>query len=250
MTETMNINTYEEIALNAWPALRTYLYDGWVLRTANGFTRRANSIIPIYPAKLPMEEKIAFCEDFYAKAGLPTVFKLTGSSVLDGLEAALVARGYARETESSFQLLPLAEAPSLPEKRLAVFTAADPGDWLRVYAAFQGLPEQDAKTFGRMLNNLAGDACHGLLLQDGLPVACGLTVATRGYVGFFDIHVQADKRGQGLGKELMLSLMAWARRRQCSHGFLQVLADNEAANGLYAGLGFMEQYRYWYRVRK
>ena len=41
------IRTLEELSMNALPALQTMLYGGWVLRFANGYTRRANSINPI-----------------------------------------------------------------------------------------------------------------------------------------------------------------------------------------------------------
>ena len=33
----------EELTLNAWPSLRSLLFDGWVLNFADGYTRRAYS---------------------------------------------------------------------------------------------------------------------------------------------------------------------------------------------------------------
>ncbi len=58
--------TIEELTLNAWPALQTVLYDGWLLRFADGYTRRANSVNPIYPSAVPLADKIAACERAYA----------------------------------------------------------------------------------------------------------------------------------------------------------------------------------------
>ncbi|MDB5085123.1 MAG: family N-acetyltransferase, partial [Bacilli bacterium] len=34
----------EELTLNNWQPLQTMLYDGWLLRFAGGYTKRANSV--------------------------------------------------------------------------------------------------------------------------------------------------------------------------------------------------------------
>jgi hypothetical protein len=56
----------EELTLNHWPSLQTLLYDGWVLRFAEGHTKRANSVNPIYTFKQPVDEKITQCEQLYS----------------------------------------------------------------------------------------------------------------------------------------------------------------------------------------
>ncbi len=42
------ISLIEEISMNAYPALKTVVYDEWILRFANEHTNRTNSINPTY----------------------------------------------------------------------------------------------------------------------------------------------------------------------------------------------------------
>ena len=84
------IRKIEELSMNAWPSLQTKLYDGWVLRFSDGYTRRANSVNPIYESKIVLDEKIDFCEKEYEQRNLPTLFKLTAERTLDNILALLI----------------------------------------------------------------------------------------------------------------------------------------------------------------
>lgn len=63
----MHDKTMEELSLNNWQPLSTLLYDGWVLRFANGYTKRANSIQPIFYSTYELEQKIDACEKIYSE---------------------------------------------------------------------------------------------------------------------------------------------------------------------------------------
>lgn len=52
------------------------------------------------------------------------------------------------------------------------------------------------------------------------------------------IAVAPDARRRGLGRALMVALLAEARRRSASEVFLEVRADNPSAEALYLSLGF------------
>ena len=85
----MLIKMIEELSMNAWPSLQTRLYDGWMLRFADGYTKRANSINPIYESVMKLDEKIEFCEKQYSFCNLPTIFKLTAESNPEGIDKRL-----------------------------------------------------------------------------------------------------------------------------------------------------------------
>ena len=42
------VATLEEAALNGLPALQTEFYDGWIVRMSEGYSRRANCVVPLY----------------------------------------------------------------------------------------------------------------------------------------------------------------------------------------------------------
>src|SRR5215472_6169829 len=89
----------EETCLNAWPALRQVLLDGWVLRFSEGLTRRANSVNPLRGPRETGGSLITACEALYHRRLLPTIFRLP--SIIDpGLDEQLHTLGYAREGES------------------------------------------------------------------------------------------------------------------------------------------------------
>ena len=103
------IRKIEELSMNAWSSLQTKLYDGWVLRFSDGYTRRANSVSPIYESTILLDEKIDFCEKEYGSRNLPTLFKLTTKSNPEGIDARLEERGYIRDNETSLRILDLSQ---------------------------------------------------------------------------------------------------------------------------------------------
>ena len=89
------IRDLEAVADRAWPPAEVARHDGWELRaTGPGIGRRVNSAAPLDDGALPLTNKVAVVEAFYAKRGLVPIIKLTTASRPEGLEAFLTARGY------------------------------------------------------------------------------------------------------------------------------------------------------------
>ncbi len=244
----------EEASLNAWPALQQVFMDGWVLRFSRGFTKRSNSIVPLYPAlddpsaaadRQGLAEKIRYCENLYAREQLQTVFRLTSipGSGAQALDAELASRGYELTDRSLVLTAPLENSGHAAEIELKSLER-----WLAAYCELTGMPEPARSLHGLILNSIAGDCGFGVVSIDGQPVACGLAVVERELVGLFDIYTSAVHRHAGHGRTIVAGLLAWAAERGAERAYLQMVADNTAARALYTGLGFGEIYHYWYRV--
>ena len=239
----------EELSLNTWPALQTVLMDGWVLRLSAGYTRRANSVNPLYPGRLPLAEKIEAAEALYTGCGLPVVFKLTPAAQPPELDACLGALGYSRAAATSVQTMALsAAAPATPGSAHVDETLTEA--WLDAFCALSQAPTHHRPTMQRMLNSLV--PAHGFFVQrdaQGLALAIGLAVVERGHVGLADIVTHPAHRRQGHAQRLISDMLAWARTHSAHTAYLQVMQNNAPALRLYAGLGYREVYEYWYRVK-
>ncbi|MBZ0291210.1 MAG: GNAT family N-acetyltransferase [Anaerolineae bacterium] len=241
-----DIRTLEESCLNALPALQTVFDDGWILRYARGYTRRANSAQALYPHRQPLAEKIARCERFYRERGQPAVFKLTEAVYPTDLDARLEAMGYEDSAHTSVQLAPLSGIEKVDS---VVIQQQLNDEWLRAYCQMNEVAPFVPEVMPVILRSVAPPAAYGSIIREGQIVAVGLAVADGPYMGLFDIVVDAAQRNQGLGKQLVQGLMAWGEAQGSHHAYLQVLSTNQPALRLYSKLGFGEAYRYWYRSK-
>jgi N-acetylglutamate synthase len=244
----------EEMSLSGWPALQTVVYDGWILRFAEGHSKRSNSVNPLYASTIGLGEKIEACEAAYAASGLPTIFKILDVPSHAELDAALAERGYARIDETVVRTLDLSIFAAIGRGEalnggceVSVSESFDEA-WIDAFCACSQC-EPRRGTIGRILSNVVADTIVASAVSGGEIVGCGYGALDRGWVGLFDIVVREDARRKGTGEAIVASILA-AARSGAKRAYLQVVSGNAAAEGLYSKLGFRELYSYWYRRRE
>lgn len=242
------VKLFEELSMNAWPAFQTLLFDGWILRLAEGYTKRANSISPLYGSSQNDNDKLAFCEAFYGKQGLPAIFKLTDEGCPDKLDNLLEKRGYLRLDETALMVLKLSKEDEFPVKGSVSLNWGLSEDWLENYfQCSKDLSLTNRVTARRLLGNIKGALVTAKATQEKKPCGFGLGVMERGYLGIFDILVSEDFRRKGVGRAVMEGLLSSGREAGAHTAYLQVVKGNTPAERLYEGLGFKKAYSYWYR---
>lgn len=240
----MNLDLVAQIesrAYAAWPAATEHREDGWVLRTAGGFSRRLNSVQAEDRVEA-FDARLLRAEAYYTQRGLPIIFRVT--PLCAAVDEPLESRGFIREAETDVMV-----ADRLPEGSGNVRVAARPSAaWIESQERWLGISGRAAwEAILHRASAGAGETGFGLLLDDAVPAAAGLAVVDSGWVGLFEITVAPDRRGRGLGRTITQGLLAWGRRAGARRSYLQVQQSNAAARRLYDSLGFVERYSYWYR---
>ncbi|MHA6529757.1 GNAT family N-acetyltransferase [Paenibacillus sp. BAC0078] len=243
----------EELTLNTWPAVQSVLLEGWILRFAAGYTKRANSVSPLYGPEgqtaLDVKHKILLAEQYYEAAGLKPVFKITPFVQPANLDGILAEQSYSIVEPSSVRLLDLQELPPVPGQYSVQIGEELTEDWLAAFAGMSGLSAANRDTLRRMLSSSCLKMGYALLLKEGTPAACGLGVIQHRHIGLYDVCTAPAFRRQGMAEEMLLSLLHWAKDQGAAQSFLQVVQTNSGASALYDKLGYKEIYKYWYRVR-
>ncbi|MEI7663266.1 MAG: GNAT family N-acetyltransferase [Bacteroidota bacterium] len=242
------VRRLEEISNNAWPALQTVQYDGWILRFADGVTKRSNSVNLLYPSSLDPEEKISYCEGLYHSHKIPPCFKITSIADPADIDERLANRGYRIHSVISFQELDISNLPDVPLSNIVIETELNPG-WIDDFIRMNGFDLHRKPAYISIMNQLRTPKCLISIARDNKAIGVGLGVVEGQYIGLFDIVVDEVYRHTGLGYLIVENIMRWGRSRGARNAYLQVLADNLPAIRLYEKMGFRESYRYWYRMK-
>jgi len=238
----------ELAALNAWPAPRQMLYDGWLLRFMGGDSKRVNSVNLLGPSTLPLEEKIHACEAIYARQGLPVIYRLADFLASSELRTALASAGYTefdptyvlgREIDGN--MVTSGDGSSDYEIRVLEQT-----DWLALRAWLMGKPLVSLGHHARVLEGIVPKKVLVGLFVEGEPAACGMGVEEGRLLGYFSIYTGARSRRRGYGRAVMDAITCWGMGQGARFGYLQVEGDNEVARAMYEKLGYQPVYGYSY----
>jgi GNAT superfamily N-acetyltransferase len=239
----------ERAADEAWPApVRDRLGD-WLLRSADGWTGRANSALPVGDPDRPLPAAVDAVQRWYAERGQPAMVN-TPLPLAAPVGAELDARGWGARPLVLVQTVPLtgllAALPPPGAAPPAELTTAPSAQWLAIAAGRKGgLPDS-----AHHVLTAVDQVRFAHVYADGALVAVGRgTVTGQGrWLGLSLIEVVPAAQRRGLARTVIRLLAGWAAEVGATHAFLQVEQRNTPAVTLYRGLGFTTHHTYLTRV--
>ncbi|MFI6930451.1 GNAT family N-acetyltransferase [Streptomyces sp. NPDC050287] len=250
--------SYEElarVAARAWRPVESERLGEWELRAAEGFTRRANSVLPLGDPGLPLDEALTVVRQWYGDRGLPAyVQTATGAEGTQELLCAeLERRGWVREVTAELWTGALAPVADRGEPGGVVLSRQADEAWLARYQR-KGVSEVALKVLGSgsPRSDEAGSgggpsvwfATVPGASQGAAPAAIGRCVVDGRWAGFAAVEVDPEQRRRGLATTVMAALAGRALEEGASAAWLQVETDNAGARQLYAGMGFAAHHAY------
>lgn len=231
------------VAARGWQPVDSERLGEWELRAAAGFTRRANSVLPLGDPGLPLDEALTVVRRWYGDRGLPAyVQTATGAEGTQELLCAeLERRGWTREVTAELWTGALAPVADRAEAAGVVLSRAADEEWLARYQR-KGVSEVALKVLGSgpsvWFATVPGERAGAA------PAAIGRCVVDGRWAGFGAVEVDPGLRRRGLATVVMAALAARALDEGASAAWLQVEADNAGARALYAGMGFGAHHAY------
>ncbi|MFF1413834.1 GNAT family N-acetyltransferase [Streptomyces sp. NPDC058289] len=235
--------SFEELArvcARSWVPLESEPLGEWTLRASGGFTRRANSVLPLGDPGAPLDDALARVTSWYARRDLPAyVQTATGAAGTQELLCAeLEDRGWVREVSALVQVGGLAAVGDLDVDDAVVagvrLTRTPDEDWLSRYGRVK-----DPGTARRVL--VAGPSVWFAAVPGQ---AIGRLVVDGRWAGFGAVEVDPVHRRRGLASAVMAALARRALEEGASAAWLQVESDNAGARALYEGMGFGTHHSY------
>ncbi len=235
---SLRIAELEEAAAATWPAAESVDFGGWRYRTSEGFTFRANSILPIGKAPLGeplfgLEAATSHAIAYFKERGLLPAFHLPLPG-FGALDQYLADCGWELTVEAHVMIADRAELKFSNEPlEFWIGTAPTPA-WLSV---------QGEDRAGPIMSRYPAKYV-GLRVADQ-DVAVGRLAEADGWAILTRIFVKPEFRGRGFGAAVIKELVS---QSGCEKIALQVDISNLPAIDLYKKMGFRVHHNYRYRT--
>ncbi|MFI5802428.1 GNAT family N-acetyltransferase [Streptomyces sp. NPDC051561] len=239
-----NFTELAGVTARAWQPVESEPLGGWTLRASRGFTRRANSVLPLGDPGMPLDEALPYVREWYAERGLPAYVQVgTGAEgAQEVLAAELDSRGWVLEVSAEVRIGALAPIGDL-----------DTGDWQVTLGraadeAWMSRYQRSGEPAAHVAQVLEGGPSVWFATvagaEGGTPAAIGRCVVDGRWAGFAAVEVDPAYRRRGLARAVMAVLARRALDEGASAAWLQVESDNQGARALYDGMGFATHHRY------
>jgi GNAT superfamily N-acetyltransferase len=239
---SLRIQELEHLSDLTWPADEIKEIGKWRLRISDGFTMRANSVLPTGAGpfgepNIDTGKAVYEVVKIYRAKGLTPTFTLP-LPLYGELDDYLAGLGWKVKIGAEYLVNDIPENLGLESVDFQIEINAEPSpEWL----AIQG----DHK-LERIMRNYP--ARYAQVKYEGKLVGVG-RIATLGKWSLATrVFVNPEFRGKGIGTLLMRALMAAAKSEGASKIGLQVDSENGAGLALYKSMGFRFHHSYNYRV--
>lgn len=248
MAGLAQVRRMEAVSFRSFPATSTHFDGTWVIRlTAGHPAKRLNSVNPLDPSDhADIERRVELAQHRFDSFGRPLVFRLSPLAPPE-LDRILDQRGWNRFEESIVMLVDLSSMDL--EQALDLLPIKDIGLWVDAVLELSGETVEHKPGLAEVIGAIEPQI--GLFMHsnpDNECISAVRCVQDRDLAGLFDMATNEKYRGQGHGRDILASTLKWAKLAGAKYAWLQVVAENEAAIGLYRSFGFMELYRYSYRA--
>ncbi|GAA1908657.1 N-acetylglutamate synthase, CG3035 family [Williamsia serinedens] len=243
---TSEIRELEAAAAHGWPGTDRETVDGWLLRAGGGYTRRANSAVPLSFGARADVAILSVIRRWYDDHGLPPLVTVPDRVLPPGTPADGVP-----------QIRVVAMTRDIPAGPRHVAVPVDlsptPSDaWSETVIGRRDEVVDRAVAVDVLRSVVDGTLLFASVVVDGVVVATGRGAITRSaeaaapWLGLSCLWTHPDHRGRGIGSAVITTLMHAARGTGCRRTYLQVEQDNVAAIRLYRRLGFARHHGYGY----
>lgn len=227
----------EKLSDLTWPAEENIEYGNWRLRISDGFSMRANSVLPIGEPPIDLAVAVNHVISTYRENKLRPTFSIP-LPIFEELDRYLEQVGWSIKIEANFLIRDIGAVELHSHPDYSVEILDNPSKvWLEV--------NSDQPLEKIMLRY---PARYGAIKNGQEVIAIGRIATLGSWSIVTRLFVNPSFRGKGLAKALMNNLLSAAVSDGATKVALQVDNENGAALALYQSMGFTTHHKFVYRV--